>query len=219
MLLFSGQSLDFINSIIPESLYMNDVLQIVLPLGISFYIFQAISYLIDVYRKEVEPAVSIIDFSCYLTMFPQLVAGPIVRYSQIARELRNRLISFDTFEAGISRFIFELAKKILIADTLGKVADAAFMVQDGELPMYAAWSGIICYTFQIYYDFSGYSDMAIGMGRMFGFSFPENFNYPYIADSIQNFWTRWHMSLSTWFKDYLYIPLGGNRKRENKDLF
>lgn len=212
MLLFSGKSLDFINSIIPEKWYFNDVLNITLPLGISFYIFQAISYLIDIYRREVKPAKNIIDFACYLTMFPQLVAGPIVRYSQVACELRDRTITPDLFARGVSRFIIGLAKKVLIADTLGKVADAAFVVPAGELPMYAAWIGIICYTLQIYYDFSGYSDMAIGMGKMFGFSFPENFNYPYIANSIQNFWTRWHMSLSTWFKDYLYISLGGNRK-------
>ena len=211
MLIFSGESLGFINSIIPDSWYLNDVLNVVLPLGISFYIFQATSYLIDVYRKEVKPAKNIIDFACYLTMFPQLVAGPIVRYSQVAAELKYRTITFDKFANGISRFIIGLAKKVLIADTLGKVADAAFVIPAGELPMYAAWAGIICYMFQIYYDFSGYSDMAIGMGGMFGFSFPENFNYPYIANSIQNYWTRWHMSLSTWFKDYLYIPLGGNR--------
>ena len=219
MFIFAKESLDFINSILPDSLYFSTTFNIVLPLGISFYIFQATSYLVDVYRKEVKPAKNLIDFACYLTMFPQLVAGPIVRYSQVAIELKERIITTSSFATGATRFILGLAKKVLIADTLGKVADSAFAVPTGELPMYAAWAGIICYTFQIYYDFSGYSDMAIGMGKMFGFKFPENFNYPYIADSIKDFWRRWHISLSTWFKDYLYIPLGGNRKSPLRTYF
>ncbi|KAF1077547.1 Peptidoglycan O-acetyltransferase [Halodesulfovibrio sp. MK-HDV] len=200
-----------INVLLPNTLESSEV-NISLPLGVSFYVFQAASYLIDVYRKEVAPSRNIINFGCYLTMFPQLVAGPIVRYSQIADELITRHISLDNCAYGISRFIIGLAKKILIADTLGRVADAAFTVPNGALSAEGAWIGLICYAFQIYFDFSGYSDMAIGIGRMLGFTFPENFNYPYSADSIQNFWKRWHMSLSTWFQDYLYIPLGGNRK-------
>ena len=211
MLLFSGKSLEIINSTLPDSWFINDVLNIALPLGISFYIFQAISYLIDVYRQDVAAEKSFVNFACYLTMFPQLVAGPIVRYSQVEKELKSRTIDSDLFASGASRFIIGLVKKILIADTLGIIVDSVFDVTNTGLEMSAAWFGIISYTFQIYYDFSGYSDMAIGMGKMFGFSFPENFNYPYIASSIQDFWRRWHMSLSTWFKDYLYIPLGGSR--------
>lgn len=219
MLIFSGDTLSFINSIIPDSMYIQNGLSIALPLGISFYIFQSISYLVDVYRIDVEPADNYIDFACYLTMFPQLVAGPIVRYKQIAKELHTRKMNTGMISSGIVRFILGLAKKVLVADTLGKVADAAFAIPSGELPADAAWIGIICYSFQIYYDFSGYSDMAIGMGKIFGFSFPENFNYPYIARSIQEYWTRWHMSLSTWFKDYLYIPLGGNRRSPLRTYF
>jgi len=206
----------FLNKLLPQSLNLKKSFNIALPLGISFYTFQAMSYLIDVYRNKIKASQRFIDFACYLHMFPQLVAGPIVRYAHIVEELKVRALNTDRFIDGSSRFTIGLAKKILIADTLGKVADAAFMVPHGELAAYGAWVGIICYTFQIYYDFSGYSDMAIGMGMMLGFSFPENFNYPYIADSIQNFWQRWHLSLSNWFKDYLYIPLGGNRKSKSR---
>jgi alginate O-acetyltransferase complex protein AlgI len=212
MLFISPGMITILNKVLPQSLNLKNAFTIALPLGISFYIFQAISYLIDVYRKKVNASQKFIDFACYLTMFPQLVAGPIVRYSQIAKELKARTLNGSIFAEGASHFTVGLAKKILIADTLGKVADAAFIVPHGELTAYGAWIGIICYTFQIYYDFSGYSDMAIGIGKMLGFSFPENFNYPYIANSIQNFWQRWHMSLSSWFRDYLYIPLGGSRK-------
>lgn len=185
---------------------------VALPLGISFYTFQAISYLIDVQRGTAKVARSLIDFGCYLTMFPGLVAGPIVRYESIARELESRRLCVDGFAEGARRFVFGLAKKMLIADTLGRVADAAFSIPDGEITALAAWAGMICYTLQIYFDFSGYSDMAVGLGRIFGFTFPENFNYPYISRSIREFWRRWHMTLSGWFRDYLYIPLGGNRK-------
>jgi len=216
MLFISPEIISVLNKFLPQSLKLKKTFSIALPLGISFYTFQAMSYLIDVYRKKVSASQKYIDFACYLHMFPQLVAGPIVRYAQIVKELKKRALNFDRFIDGSSRFIMGLAKKILIADTLGKVADAAFSVPNGELTAYGAWVGIICYTFQIYYDFSGYSDMAIGMGLMLGFSFPENFNYPYIADSIQNFWQRWHMTLSSWFKDYLYIPLGGNRKSNSR---
>ncbi len=200
---------DTANAVFPE---LDISLKIALPLGISFYVFQAISYLIDVHRHAVPASRNFINFGCYLTMFPQLVAGPIVRYSQVMNELATRTLSLASFSDGISRFIIGLAKKVLIADTLGRVADAAFAVQDGSLCGTGAWIGLVCYTLQIYYDFSGYSDMAIGIGKMLGFSFPENFNYPYISKSIQEFWRRWHLSLSTWFKDYLYIPLGGSRR-------
>jgi alginate O-acetyltransferase complex protein AlgI len=184
---------------------------IALPLGISFYTFQGLSYLIDVYRRQVPATKDFIRFGCYLTMFPQLVAGPIVRYSSIAEELAKRTLSAEHCSDGINRFVVGLAKKVLIADTLGKVADAAFSIHADQLSAWAAWPGILCYTLQIYYDFSGYSDMAIGIGKIMGFSFPENFNYPYISRSIGEFWRRWHMSLSTWFRDYLYIPMGGSR--------
>ena len=216
MLFISPEMITALNKVLPQSLNLKETFNIALPLGISFYTFQAMSYLIDVYRKKVIASQRFIDFACYLHMFPQLVAGPIVRYAQIVEELKVRALSLGRFIDGSSRFTIGLAKKILIADTLGKVADAAFIVPHGELTAYGAWAGIICYTFQIYYDFSGYSDMAIGMGMMLGFSFPENFNYPYIANSIQNFWQRWHMSLSNWFKDYLYIPLGGNRRGRSR---
>ena len=188
------------------------VSKIALPLGISFYTFQGMSYVLDVYKRNVKATLSFVTFACYLTMFPQLVAGPIVRYSTIEKELREREVSLDRFSMGISRFIFGLAKKLLIADTMAKVANAAFGVPTRELPAYAAWAGVVAYALQIYYDFSGYSDMAIGMGHMLGFTFLENFNYPYIARSMRDYWRRWHISLSTWFMDYLFIPLGGSKK-------
>lgn len=191
--------------------HWNFLSNIALPLGISFYTFQGLSYVIDVYWRKAEASRSYIDFACYLCLFPQLVAGPIVRYVSIAKELTSRTLTFENFAAGVQRFVWGLAKKVLIADTFGRVADATFNVPAGELPAEAAWLGIICYTLQIYFDFSGYSDMAIGMGRMMGFTFPENFNYPYISRSIREFWQRWHITLSQWFRDYLYIPLGGNR--------
>lgn len=197
---------------LPEALRPAPDFHIALPLGISFYTFQAISYLIDVYRGSAKVARSLIDFGCYLTMFPQLVAGPIVRYESIAKELVKREISAENFAEGFKRFVFGLAKKMLLADYFGRIADAAFSVPNDEVSMPVAWAGMVFYTLQIYFDFSGYSDMAIGLGRMFGFTFPENFNYPYISKSVREFWRRWHMTLSGWFKDYLYIPLGGNRR-------
>lgn len=204
--------LDLINFFLTEEHKIKSIMSIALPLGISFYIFQGISYLIDVYRGEVKASINFINFACYITFFPQLVAGPIVRYSSIEKDLIYREITADRFAQGVSRFTMGLAKKILIADTLGRVANAAFAIPNGELSAFGAWLGIISYSLQIYFDFSGYSDMAIGLGMMFGFRFPENFNYPYISSSVQEFWRRWHISLSTWFRDYLYIPLGGNRK-------
>ncbi|GHV53024.1 alginate O-acetyltransferase [Synergistales bacterium] len=184
---------------------------IALPLGISFYTFQGMSYLIDVYRSDVKSSRGFVNFACYLTMFPQLVAGPIVRYSSIDDELSCRRISWERFAGGASRFIIGLAKKLFIADTLARVADAAFAVPTETLPAFGAWAGIAAYGLQIYYDFSGYSDMAIGMGHMLGFTFPENFSYPYAARSMRDYWRRWHISLSAWFRDYLYIPMGGSK--------
>lgn len=183
-----------------------------LPIGISFFTFQAMSYLVDVYRKETEPQTSLLNFGLYISLFPQLIAGPIVRYRDIARELVHRRVSLPDFASGIERFLFGLSKKILLANPLAEVADRIFSLPATELTLPVAWFGALCYTFQIYFDFSGYSDMAIGLGRMFGFRFPENFNYPYISRSFREFWRRWHITLSSWLKDYLYIPLGGSRK-------
>lgn len=188
--------------------------EVALPLGISFYTFQAMSYVVDVYRGTVKPSRSIIDFGCYVTMFPQLVAGPIVRYSDIASRLISRTITIDDVSHGFRRFLIGLSKKVLIANTVAQMADSVWRFAEAEQGMLPAmaWLGVICYTLQIYYDFSGYSDMAIGLGRMLGFKFNENFVYPYCASSIRDFWRRWHISLSSWFRDYLYIPLGGSHK-------
>lgn len=208
---YAGFGARIINSFLGDLI---PVPEIALPLGISFYTFQAMSYVIDVYRGTVRPSRSIIDFGCYVTMFPQLVAGPIVRYSDIAEKLLSRSITFDDLSYGFRRFLCGLAKKVLIANSVAQMADSVWQFAEagqGMLPM-MAWLGVICYTIQIYYDFSGYSDMAIGMGRMLGFKFNENFLYPYCASSIRDFWRRWHISLSSWFRDYLYIPLGGSRK-------
>ncbi|MFH1999727.1 MAG: MBOAT family O-acyltransferase, partial [Planctomycetota bacterium] len=193
------------------ALQWNDAAQITLPLGISFYTFQSMSYTIDVYRGKVRATRNLIDFSCYVTMFPQLVAGPIVRYKDVARQLVHRVITTEKFASGISRFVVGLGKKVIIANTVALPADQIFALPAQDISAPLAWIGLLCYTLQIYFDFSGYSDMAIGLGRMFGFEFLENFNYPYIARSIQEFWRRWHISLSSWFRDYLYIPLGGNQ--------
>jgi len=191
---------------------LNDIVEIALPLGISFYVFQTMSYTIDVYRGNVKANRNFLEFATYVTMFPQLVAGPIVRYIDVQKELTNRTVDLQGFSKGLERFTIGLAKKMIIANTFASLADCIFNETGGEFSTVNAWIGIIAYAFQIYYDFSGYSDMAIGLGKMFGFNFLENFNYPYISKSIQEFWRRWHISLSTWFRDYLYIPLGGNRK-------
>ena len=184
-----------------------------LPIGISFFIFQAMSYIIDVWRKKVKAQHSFPKLLLYISLFPQLIAGPIVRYSDIEDELTERKASVDDISDGMNRFIFGLGKKVLLANTMGAVADAVFnSINTGAVNISLAWIGALSYLFQIYFDFSGYSDMAIGLGRMFGFHFLENFNYPYCAKSIQEFWRRWHMSLTSWFREYLYIPLGGNRK-------
>lgn len=182
-----------------------------LPIGISFFTFQAMSYAIDVYRDDTKATRSLPDFALYIVFFPQLIAGPIVRYVDVARQVVNRTMSREMFYQGTQRFITGLAKKVIIANTAAVAADRIFQVPAGEMPLVVAWLGVVCYSLQIYFDFSGYSDMAIGMGKMFGFDFLENFNYPYVAQSIKDFWRRWHISLSTWFRDYLYIPLGGNR--------
>jgi alginate O-acetyltransferase complex protein AlgI len=184
---------------------------IALPIGISFYIFQTLSYTIDVYRGDVKANRNFIEFATFVTMFQQLVAGPIVRYIDIQNQIHNKDISILNFKIGMERFIVGLIKKLVIANTFARVADEIFKNDIDYLSTSFAWIGIISYTIQIYFDFSGYSDMAIGLGRMFGFDFLENFNYPYTSTSIKDFWRRWHISLSTWFRDYLYIPLGGNK--------
>lgn len=205
---FAARSVNFLTGLsigIPE---------IALPLGISFYTFQAMSYVIDVYRGDVKPSRGILNFACYITMFPQLVAGPIVRYVDIERNLVSRNTGIDRIASGMRRFLVGLVKKAVIANTVAEFADAAWRYTDAStiIPVDAAWMAVAAYTIQIYYDFSGYSDMAIGIGRMLGFDFLENFRHPYCSSSVREFWRRWHISLSTWFRDYLYIPLGGNRK-------
>lgn len=189
-----------------------------LPIGISFYTFHAISYLVDIYRQNSKPSRNIVDYCLYITMFPQLVAGPIVRYKDIQSQLRERVVTIDDVSAGTLRFTLGLAKKVLVANQLALIADTGFNIPTGELAPSVAWFSLLCYTLQIYFDFSGYSDMAIGLARMFGFRFPENFNYPYSATSMQDFWRRWHISLSTWFRDYVYIPLGGNKGSASETL-
>jgi len=203
----------FIDTLSQIGLNINiDVSSVVLPIGISFFTFQSISYLIDVYRKTVEGQKSLINLGMYISLFPQLIAGPIVRYADISKEIKSRTITSSLFKEGISRFIIGFAKKVIIANNLGLIANKVFEILPSELSTSLSWIGIICYSLQIYYDFSGYSDMAIGLGKMFGFNFKENFEHPYISSSIREFWRRWHVSLSSWFKDYLYVPLGGNRK-------
>lgn len=183
-----------------------------LPIGISFFTFQALSYVIDVYRRDVEAEKNLFHVMLYISFFPQLIAGPIVKYHDIQEQIRSRKTDSGEIAAGMRRFILGLAKKVLISNVMAVTADALFAALMGEMNILSAWTAAIAYLFQIYFDFSGYSDMAIGMGRIFGFTFQENFRYPYISQSIQEFWRRWHISLSTWFKEYLYIPLGGNRK-------
>ena len=189
-----------------------ELLGIALPIGISFYTFQAMSYVIDVYRGDADVNRNIVSFGAYITMFPQLIAGPIVRYKTVADELKNRRENLDDFTGGVERFTIGLGKKVLIADVAGATWDTIAALQPAELTTAVAWLGIVLFTIQIYFDFSGYSDMAIGLGRMLGFHFQENFDYPYASRSITEFWRRWHISLGTWFRQYVYIPLGGNRK-------
>ncbi len=190
-----------------------------LPIGISFYTFQAMSYPIDIYRHDTDPQPSAINFGAYVTMFPQLIAGPIVRYKDIAYQLVHRKENVEQFYQGVLRFMAGLCKKVLLANSAGLVWEQINALSANETSVVTAWIGILCFSFQIYFDFSGYSDMAIGLGKMFGFDFLENFNYPYISKSITEFWRRWHMSLSYWFRDYVYIPLGGNRCGFARQMF
>lgn len=189
-----------------------------LPIGISFYTFQTMSYTIDVYRGEIPAQKNILLFGVYVTMFPQLVAGPIVKYSEIATQLSKRYFSVSAAASGISRFCIGLAKKVLLANRIGLLFTQITDMPPDKMTFMSAWMAVLAYAMQIYFDFSGYSDMAIGLGKILGFTFPENFNYPYIACSITDFWRRWHMSLSSWFREYVYIPLGGNRKGLKRQL-
>lgn len=192
------------------------LLHIIMPIGISFFTFQATSYVIDIYKGEIKPAKNVFDFATYLTLFPQLIAGPIVRYETVAEEMENRKTTIPLVASGLKRFIIGLGKKVLIANLLGAFATSLDTLSSPTILSF--WLKALAYTFQIYYDFSGYSDMAIGLGLVFGFHFLENFNYPLTAKSITDFWRRWHISLSTWFRDYLYIPLGGNRLGKKKQI-
>jgi alginate O-acetyltransferase complex protein AlgI len=207
-------SLDSANSFLEAvglgHLQLEVALRVALPLGISFYTFQSMSYCIDIYRGQARPLASFLDFALFVSLFPQLVAGPIIRFTELADQLNERTHTFEKFSRGVAFMSLGLAKKILLANPCGFVADAAFNA--AFLNVLDAWTGAVAYAFQIYFDFSGYSDMAIGLGLMFGFVFPKNFDSPYRADSITDFWRRWHISLSTWLRDYLYRPLGGNRK-------
>ena len=192
---------------------------VALPVGISFYTFQTMSYSIDVYRRNCPAQRDPIAFGCYVTMFPQLIAGPIVRYVDVMREINDRRETFEGFYLGIRRFLVGLAKKLILANGVGMLWDSVSAQPAASLSALSAWLGVLAYAFQIYFDFSGYSDMAIGMGRMFGFQFPENFRYPYVSRSVSDFWRRWHITLSTWFREYLYIPLGGNRVSVPRNIF
>ncbi|RDY23939.1 MBOAT family protein [Romboutsia maritimum] len=200
--LININSLFKINLVLPK---------IALPLGISFFTFQTMSYVIDVYRHDGKVQRNVFDLALYVSLFPQLVAGPIVRYQTVDEQIDRRTHSMDKFAVGVNRFVVGLAKKVIFSNQLGLIADGVFSASIVDLSTLEAWMGIICYTLQIYFDFSGYSDMAIGLGKMFGFDFLENFDYPYISQSVSEFWRRWHISLGSWFRDYVYIPLGGNR--------
>lgn len=205
---YEGFVLGSINSILPIDIPYREL---ALPIGISFYTFQTMSYIIDVYRGNVRVQLNIMDFALYVTMFPQLIAGPIVQYADIQRQLRIRQLSWNKFGEGVLYFIRGLAKKVLLANTIGMVFTKVTELDVSNISTLSAWLGCAAYTFQIYFDFSGYSDMAIGLGKMLGFEFLKNFDYPYTSKSITEFWRRWHMSLSSWFREYVYIPLGGNR--------
>lgn len=190
-----------------------------LPIGISFYTFQAMSYLIDIYRQEIKPQRNILYFALYISMFPQLIAGPIVRYADIEEQLVRIKLSADKFGQGVTYFICGLAKKVILADMAGNLYQEVAAMQPGTFSVLTAWAGCIAYAFQIYFDFSGYSDMALGLGKMFGFEFRRNFHYPYTSKSITEFWRRWHISLSTWFREYVYFPLGGNQCGISRHMF
>ncbi len=218
---YSNFIVDNINllAVVPLGLKPIEYEKVHLPIGVSFFTFHCISYLMDIYRKQTPPNRSLPTLSLYIALFPQLVAGPIIRYKDIAGQLTRRSVDVTRFAHGINRFVTGLGKKVLVANVLGLPADKIFAIPPDQLTTPVAWLGVICYTLQIYFDFSGYSDMAIGLAHMFGFKFMENFNYPYISRSVREFWRRWHISLSTWYRDYLYIPLGGNRCSELRVSF
>lgn len=205
---YYGFLIENLNAVLPFDIPYK---QLALPIGISFYTFQAMSYVIDVYRGKVAAQHSFIIFGAYVSMFPQLIAGPIVRYSDVEKQLKSRIFSIEKFGNGTAWFIQGLAKKVLLANAMGSVYESIAAMGTSEMSVVTAWIGCFAYTMQIYFDFGGYSDMAIGLGKMLGFDFIKNFDYPYIARSITDFWSRWHISLSSWFKEYVYIPLGGNR--------
>lgn len=212
---YYGFLIDSLNAVLPVNI---PYYELALPIGISFYTFQILSYIIDVYRGTVEVQKNLLNFGVYVTMFPQLIAGPIVKYKDVDEQLQYREESLDKFGRGVLFFIRGLTKKVLLANVIGKVYVEVASLPHAEVSVLTAWLGIAAYTFQIYFDFSGYSDMAIGLGKMFGFEFMKNFDYPYISKSITEFWRRWHISLSTWFKEYVYIPLGGNRVSTGKHI-
>jgi alginate O-acetyltransferase complex protein AlgI len=216
---YLGFTIDLINPLLSIFHVQPITIQaIVLPIGISFYTFQSISYLIDVYKNSGLVQKNILDLGLFITFFPQLIAGPIVRYHDINEQIAVRKHTATVFTEGIERFIVGLSKKVLLANTMAEVADSILAMPLETVSPYYSWVGILAYTVQLFYDFSGYSDMAIGLGKMFGFKIMENFNYPYISKSITEFWRRWHISLSSWFKDYLYIPLGGSRKGKTRTV-
>ena len=206
---YAGMIVDVVNSILGTQLEQPDI---ALPIGISFFTFQALSYVVDVYRGQCKAQTNLLKLALYISFFPQLIAGPIVKYKDINEQIDDRELSVSKTADGIRRFIYGLGKKVLISNVLALCADTIYSLEMNQVTGCMAWFVSIVYTFQIYYDFSGYSDMAIGLGKMFGFEFKENFNYPYTSLSIREFWRRWHISLSSWFKEYVYIPLGGSRK-------
>lgn len=208
---------EIVNSVVKRQ--MVPVLDIALPIGISFFTFQAISYIVDVYRGDTKASRKLVNVALYISFFPQLIAGPIVKYRDINQQIESRTISWLDVADGIKRFIYGLGKKVLIANTLGLCVDTIYSYEIYAIDCRTAWIGALAYTFQIYYDFSGYSDMAIGLGRMFGFTILENFDYPYMASSISEFWRRWHISLGSWFREYVYIPLGGNQNGKIRTYF
>lgn len=212
---YYGFLIESLNAVLPVELPYKEL---ALPIGISFYTFQTLSYIIDVYRGKVQVQKNLISFGVYVTMFPQLIAGPIVKYSDVEMQLRDRNITMEKFGDGAIYFVRGLAKKVLIANMTGLVFTKVSTITFSEMSVLTAWIGCIAYTFQIYFDFSGYSDMAVGLGKMLGFEFMKNFDYPYLSRSITEFWRRWHISLGTWFREYVYIPLGGNRKGKERTI-
>ncbi|MDE6746714.1 MAG: MBOAT family protein, partial [Oscillospiraceae bacterium] len=192
--------------------------RVALPIGISFYTFQSMSYTIDLYLRNIKVQKSFVSFSSYVTLFPQIVAGPIVRYEDVAAELDERTVNINKISEGICKFVKGLAKKVLLANNIGIIWTQIKAMDYGEISAATAWIGILAFTFQIYFDFSGYSDMAVGLGKMLGFNFPKNFDHPYLSKSVSEFWRRWHITLGTWFREYVYIPLGGNRKGKGKTI-